>query len=442
MDDGYSGIQILMLLGLVLVEAAAYGFGAAIQNVNESELEGQMEAGSKKAAKLLRIVNRPTVFINTIQVFTSAAALIVGAFIFRRTVWSRANPLYALAEGLVYIILLVSFGMVIPKRCAARKPEQWGYGMLPLISLLIKIFLPVTAVITGVCYLVLKAVGIDMFSKEDNVTEEDIMSMVNEGHEQGILEDSKAEMITNIFQLNDKQAEDVMTHRKNVVLLDGSMSLKDAIHFILSEDNHSRFPVFGDDMDDIVGIIHLRDAVVFSGRGGFEDMPIRQIPGLMMEPHFVPESRGVDSLFQEMQSEKIHMVIVVDEYGQLSGIVTMEDILEEIVGNIMDEYDDEEELIHPCEDGSFLLSGMAPLDEVGEALDIRFGEEDEEAYDTLNGFLISRLDRIPGEDERPVIPFSGYDFRVERMENKRIAAVRAVPSRDPGTCQSEKMVVE
>lgn len=442
MDDGYSGIQILVLLGLVLIEAAAYGFGAAIQNVNESELEAQMEEGSRKAARLLRIVNRPTVFINTIQVFTSAAALIVGAFIFRRTVWSSSNPLYALAEGLLYIIFLVSFGMVIPKRCAARKPEQWGYGMLPLMSLLIKIFRPVTAVISGVCFVVLKAVGIDLFSKQDNVTEEDIMSMVNEGHEQGILEDSKAEMITNIFQLNDKQAEDVMTHRKNVVLLDGSMSLKDAIHFILSEGNHSRFPVFGEDMDDIVGIIHLRDVMVCAEKESYEDTPIREIPGLMMEPHFVPESRSVDSLFQEMQSGKIHMVVVVDEYGQLSGIVTMEDILEEIVGNIMDEYDEEEDLIHPCEDGSFLLNGMAPLEEVGEALNLQFGEEEEEAYDTLNGFLISRLDRIPGEEERPVIHYGGFDFRVERMENKRIASVRAVPVRNPGTCQREKMVVK
>lgn len=440
MDDGYSGAQILALLVLLFLEAAAYGFGSAIQNVNETELEEQMEAGSKKAARLLRIVNRPTVFINTIQVFTSAAALAVGAFIFRKAAWSSQRPLYSLGEGLVYIILLVSFGMVIPKRCAARKPEQWGYRMLPLASLMMTVMRPVTLAITGVSFLMLKAVGIDMFSSEDNVTEEDIMSMVNEGHEQGILEDSKAEMITNIFQLNDKQAEDVMTHRKNVVLLDGGMSLKDAIHFILSEGNHSRFPVFGEDMDDIVGIIHLRDVMVCAEKEGYEDMPIREIPHLMMEAHFVPESRSVDSLFQEMQSKKVHMVVVVDEYGQLSGIVTMEDILEEIVGNIMDEYDDEEELIHPCEDGSFLLNGLTPLDEVAEALDVRFGEEDEESYDTLNGFLISRLDRIPREDERPSIPFGGYRFQVERMENKRIASVRAV--RESGTCHHEKMVVE
>ena len=442
MDDGYTGIQILVLIGLVILEAVFYGFGSALQNVNETELESQMESGSRKAARLLRILNRPTLFINTSQAFTSAATLIVGAFIFRKAVWSSQNPVSILAEALVYIIFLVSFGMVIPKRCAARNPEQWGYATLPIISLFMTVLRPLTAVITAVCFLALKAVGIDMFSKEDNVTEEDIMSMVNEGHEQGVLEAGEAEMITNIFQLNDKQAEDVMTHRKNVVLLDGSMSLKDAIHFILSEGNHSRFPVFGDDQDDIVGVIHLRDVMVWAEKEAWENTPIRQIPDLMMEPHFVPESRSVDSLFREMQSQKVHMVVVVDEYGQMSGIVTMEDILEEIVGNIMDEYDEEEEFIRPLEDGSFLINGLAPLEEVAQTLEIQLGEEDQEAYDTLNGFLISRLDRIPGEEERPVIPFGGYDFCVERMENKRIAAVRAVRRPDSGTCQPEKMVVE
>ena len=153
----------------------------------------------------------------------------------------------------------------------------------------------------------------------------------------------------------------------------------------------------------------------------------------------MPESRSVDSLFREMQSQKVHMVVVVDEYGQMSGIVTMEDILEEIVGNIMDEYDEEEEFIRPLEDGSFLINGLAPLEEVAQTLEIQLGEEDQEAYDTLNGFLISRLDRIPGEEERPVIPFGGYDFCVERMENKRIAAVRAVRRPDTTNARMNKL---
>lgn len=426
MDDGYSGIQIAVFIGLVLLSAVLYGFGTAIQNVNEKELESQMEEGSSRAARLLRIVNRPTAFINTIQVFTSSATLIVGGGILGRAVWSGKGPVYMILEALSYIILLVSFGIVIPKRCAARKPEQWAYAARPLVSFLIMVLRPVTLLVTGICYIVLKIIGIDMFSKEDNVTEEDIMSMVNEGHEQGVLEAREAEMITNIFRLDDKKAEDVMSHRKNVVLLDGNMTLDQAIHFILLEDNHSRFPVYGEDMDDILGVIHLREMMTCAEKGIYGNMPIREVPGLMMEAHFIPESRSVDSLFREMQSQKIHMEIVVDEYGQLAGIVTMEDILEEIVGNILDEYDVDEDFIAAQEDGSFVLSGMAPLDEVSGVLGIEFDEEDEELYDTINGFLISKLGRIPDEGENPVVECLGYEFQILKVGNKMIQSVRVV----------------
>ena len=451
MDDGYSGIYILMLVILVLLEAVLYGFGAAVQELSDGDLEEKAEEGDGRAAKLMEIADRPARLINTNLVFASGATLVVGAFIFRKMVWSSRNSVWAVLEALAYIILLVSFGMAVPKRLASKNPEKWAFGLLPAASALMTILLPVTAAVSAVSSLVLRTAGMDPSSWEENVTEEDIMSMVNEGHEQGVLEASEAEMITNIFELGDKQAEDVMTHRKNVVLLDGSMTLKEAVRFILAEGYHSRFPVFGESKDDILGVVHLRDVMVWAEKQTCENTPIQDIPDLMMEAKFIPESRSVDSLFREMQSQKIHMAIVVDEYGQLSGIITMEDILEEIVGNIQDEYDREEELIHPLGNGAFLISGMASLEEVSEALDIQFTEEEEEDYDTLSGLLISRLDRIPGEEERPVISCWGYEFQVERVEQKRIALVRAVRSPDradeehktpSNTCQPEKMVVE
>ena len=384
----------------------------------------------------------PPIFLPPL--YTTGSSLIVGAFIFRKMIWSSQNPVYAVVEALVYIILLVSLGMALPKRLAAENPEKWAMGLFPAVSVLMTLLIPVTAAVGAVSSLLLRAAGMDPSSQEEGVTEEDIMSMVNEGHEQGVLEASEAEMITNIFELGDKRAEDVMTHRKNLVLLDGSMTLKEAVRFILEEGNHSRFPVYGDNTDDILGVVHLRDVMVWAEKKACENIPIREIPDLMMEAKFIPESRSVDSLFREMQSQKIHMAIVVDEYGQLSGIVTMEDILEEIVGNIQDEYDREEELIRPLGNGAFLISGMASLEDVSEALGIQFTEEEEEDYDTLSGLLISLLDRIPGEDERPVIPCGGYDFQVERVEHKRIASVRAVPAHkeQSDTCQPEKMVVE
>ena len=262
-----------------------------------------------------------------------------------------------------------------------------------------------------------------MFSKEDNVTEEDIMSMVNEGHEQGVLEAREAEMITNIFRLDDKKAEDVMSHRKNVVLLDGNMTLDQAIHFILLEDNHSRFPVYGEDMDDILGVIHLREMMTCAEKGIYGNMPIREVPGLMMEAHFIPESRSVDSLFREMQSQKIHMEIVVDEYGQLAGIVTMEDILEEIVGNILDEYDEDDSTFRTQKDNSVIIDALAYLEDVAEELGIDFGKVE---FETLNGYLTNLLGHIPTEDDLDKeIVVNGYRFRILSLGNKTIGKVRA-----------------
>ena len=233
-------------------------------------------------------------------------------------------------------------------------------------------------------------------------------------------------MITNIFELNDKTAGDIMTHRTNVVALEADMLLEEAVAYILTEAGNSRFPVYEKDIDDIVGLLYLRDALVYAEQDENRARPIKELPGLLREAHFIPETRRIDTLFKEMQSRKIHMEIVVDEYGQTAGIATMEDILEEIVGNILDEYDKEEELIVKREDGSYLFDGLTPLEDVAEALEIGFSEEDRDNYDTLNGFLISRLDRIPKEDEQPEAAYGGYLFKAVSVENKMLHRVIAV----------------
>ena len=230
-------------------------------------------------------------------------------------------------------------------------------------------------------------------------------------------------MITNIFELGDKEASDIMTHRTNMTALDGAMLLGDAVHFILNEGINTRYPVYREDIDDIVGILHMRDAMVYVEMEEYKDRPLLEVPGLLREANFIPETRSIDTLFKEMQSGKIHMEIVVDEYGQTSGLLTMEDILEEIVGNIMDEYDEEEEFISVREDGSYIMSGLTPLDDVMDVLDIQFPDEDSDTYDTLNGYLISRLDRIPQEGENPRVGFGGYTFEVIKAGNKMIESI-------------------
>ncbi len=440
MDDGDWPFSFLLFFVFILLEAAFYGFGEAVRCVNESSLERETEQGSKRAKKLLRIINRPAKFVNTIQIITNVTGMVMGACILRR--WSRRleaaawqpniseGPMFGIINmaivGIVILVCLVSFGIIIPKRCAAKEPEKWAYALLPVVTAVEVPLLPFTWIVTWVSFGVLRLFGVDWSTEDDNVTEEDIMTMVNEGHEQGVLEAKEAEMITNIFELNDKDAGDIMIHRTNVVGIDGSQTLHEAIDFILKEGKNSRYPVYEKDIDDIIGLLHMKDAVIYGEEEKWKDTPIRQIPGLLREAHFIPETRNIDSLFREMQSQKIHMEIVVDEYGQTAGIVTMEDILEEIVGNILDEYDSEEEFIETLEDG-FVINGSTPLSEAAQALGIEFAQEDQDAYDTVNGLLISRLDRIPEEDEDEEVEYQGYLFQILNVENKMIRSVKVTP---------------
>lgn len=476
MDDGYPPVSILILIGFILLEAVFYGFGSAIQNVNEGKLEDEAAGGNKKAARLLEIVNRPVRFVHTIQITTHLMGMIIGAAILPamigmverrfllgkvlawmdpaqaeqmlRTPWFR-NPSWwqwacLLAVVTMFLLVLViSFGIIIPKRLAAKEPEKWGYHMLPVVLFFATIFLPLTRLITLVSYMVLKPFGVDLADDDGNVTEEDIMSMVNEGHEQGVLEADETEMITNIFELGDKEAADIMTHRTNMTALDGSMSLREAVDFILNEGVNSRYPVYGEDIDDIVGILHMRDAMACAEKEENKNRMLKDIPGLLREANFIPETRNIDTLFKEMQSGKIHMEIVVDEYGQTAGLLTMEDILEEIVGNIMDEYDEEEDFVQANEDGSFVMSGLTPLDDVMEILDMELPEEDSDTYDTLNGYLVSKLDRIPQEGENPQVDYGGWRFEVDKAGNKMIESVRVVRVPEGGAAgDAEKDLVK
>jgi putative hemolysin len=254
----------------------------------------------------------------------------------------------------------------------------------------------------------------------EDVTEEEIISLVNEGHEQGFIRESEAEMIHNIFELSDKDAKDIMTHRKQICALDGSQSFASALDLIL-EQPYSRFPVYIEDMDNIVGLVHIKEVLEHARDNEVQDTPISQITGLMGPVDFVPETIGITALFRQMQASKNHMVIVIDEYGQTSGLVALEDILEEIVGNILDEHDKEETYIISRPDGSFIMDGAADLEEVGELLGTEELAKNEN--DTLNGYLISLIDKIPGDDEHFTVEALGYEFRVLSVQDKMIRRV-------------------
>lgn len=257
---------------------------------------------------------------------------------------------------------------------------------------------------------------------EGEDVEEGIISLAMEGHEQGVILDSEVEMIHNIFEFNDTDARDIMTHRKHIAALDAQMTFRQMLQYI-EEQNYSRYPVYEDDIDNIIGVIHIKDILKHFLKEDIMDKSITECKDLVNDVPFIPETRNINTLFKGMKSQKTHMAIVVDEYGQTSGLVTMEDIIEEIMGDIEDEHDEEEEIITTEADGTYIMNGMAPLDEVCELLGIEEDEELEE-FDTLNGFLVSLYDKIPADDETFQIDAFGCSFDVIKVENKMIKTVK------------------
>lgn len=253
----------------------------------------------------------------------------------------------------------------------------------------------------------------------DDVTEEEIISMVREGHEQGTILASEAELIHNVFEFDDKEVKDIMTHRKNIVSLDGSMSFIDAIEFII-DTGKSRFPVYENDVDSIIGVLHIKDAFTFFEKNEVYRSSIKDIDGFIRPVDFIPETVNINDLFKKMQSKKSHLAMVVDEYGQISGLIAMEDILEELVGNIEDEHDEEENYIRKNDDETFIMDGMTEFSDVKEALSLPV---EDDAYETLNGFIISLSDKIPEEGDKTVISAYGYRFSVMSVEDKVIKQV-------------------
>ncbi len=253
----------------------------------------------------------------------------------------------------------------------------------------------------------------------DDEIEDEIISMVNEGHEQGVLLASEATMIQNIFEFGDKDAKDIMIHRKQMICLDADMTFDKALDFI-KDSTFSRYPVYLSDLDHMIGILHIKDMLGFVKNKDSYGRKLRDFEELLQPVEFVPETHSLNTLFAKMQSKKNHMMIVMDEYGQTSGLISMEDILEEIVGSILDEHDEEDtSSIEELPQNRFCMNGGTTLEEASEVLGIAFPEE----FETLNGFLISLLGRIPGEHEIFEVTYERYQFRVEDVLNRMIQQV-------------------
>lgn len=253
----------------------------------------------------------------------------------------------------------------------------------------------------------------------DDEMESEIIDLVDEAHEQGYIEETEVEMIQNIFEFGDKDAKDIMIHRKNIHALDADMTMEEAVSYILEHSN-SRYPVYRESIDNIIGFIHIKDVMKHQQNRNYGKRKISTIPDLIRQVALIPETRNINDILKEMKRKKVHIAIVIDEYGQTSGLVTMEDVLEVIVGNIFDEYDQSEIFIQPQIDQSILMDGLTPLDDVEEVLGINLGNHEME---TLNGYLTFLLEHIPTEEDVE-IDANGYRFQILSVDNNIIQKVR------------------
>ncbi len=415
-DTDGSTVCLILFFVLILVNILFFGFGEAVRTLNEIEIEeNAKKRKSKKYARLLRIINEPARYVNTLQFVVTLCNVLLGGWCVN---YYKETPEF-LITMVIALYIVLTFGILLPKKLAVRFPKQWAYALINPMYFMLNVLLPFTGIVTISVNGILRLFGMKDDNEIADVTEEEIISMVNEGHEQGVFEASEAELITNIFEYADKEAQDIMTHRSNVVGIDGDLVLQDAVHFMLSQ-KYSRYPVYDENIDKIIGVLHLKDALRIQVKKEEENRSIKEIDGLLRSARFIPLTRNIDDLFKAMQSQKLQMVIVVDEYGQTAGLIAMEDILEEIVGNILDEYDEEDVYIEEKGEDEYIIEGKTPLEDLEERFGLKF---DEEEFETLNGFMISKLDRIPGENEEFDIDVDGYNFKILSVENKMIQSV-------------------
>lgn len=422
------GGPLLLQLALILLNGFFASAESALVSLNDAKVRHDAEEGDPVAARLVRMLDNPHQCFPTLQVCITLAGFMGSAF----AADTFSEPLAAwvaslgvtMAPGILHTLCLVAItlvlafvtlvlGVLVPKRLAMNNPEAFARAAGGVVNVLSGLFRPVVWILNKTTNGILRLAGVNPDAQQEEVTEEEIRLMVDMGGETGAIEETEKEMIENIFEFNNRSAEDVMTHRTDVTSIWVGDDHDTIIRTIL-ETGLSRFPVYDEDIDDIVGILAIRDWLLETRR----EKP-RDIRELMRPAYFVPETVQADVLFRDMQKRKVHMAIVVDEYGGMSGIVTMEDLLEEIVGNIYDEFDPQAAAeITKLEDNLWRVAGAAALEDIAEALEIELPLEED--YDTLGGLIFSQLTTIPQDGSQPEVDAAGLHIKVEELRDHRV----------------------
>ena len=429
---GELAIKLVLLAVLILVNAFFAMSEIAIISLNDAKMEKMADEGHKKAKLVLKLTSNSTKFLSTIQIGVTLAGFLSSASAatsFAEMLTDAITKVVDVPQSIiapvsvVVITLIISyfslvFGELAPKRIGMQVPEKVAFAVVKPLLVISKITTPFVKFLSLSTNAVVRVFGFDPNADEEVVTEEEIRMMVDVGGEKGVIEDAQKEMINNIFEFDDLDAGDIMTHRTDVVAADINTVTLDEFMGLAIEYGRSRIPLYDEDIDNIVGIVYVKDLLKYVGK---EVKAKGTLKNIMREPYFIPETKACGELFKEMSSRKIQMAVVVDEYGGTAGIITLEDIVEAIMGNIQDEYDQEDEEISKIDDNTFTVDGTIDIEEIDELIGKELPEGD---YETLAGFIMDELQCIPKDGEMNEVIFENVKFTVLKVDDKRIEKIK------------------
>jgi putative hemolysin len=420
--------QLILIAVLTLVNAFFAAAEMAIVSLNKNKLKLLADEGNKKAQLLIKLTEEPTKFLSTIQVgitlagfFSSASAATGLSDDLGQYLNSFGIP-YSSQIALIVVTIILSyitlvFGELFPKRVALQKSEAIAMFAVKPILYVSKVTIPFIKLLSASTNVLVGLAGLDKEGLDEKVSKEELKSMVEVGQEHGVINETEKEMINSIFEFDDKLAYEVMTPRTDVYLIDIEKPLNEYLDELI-EERYSRVPVYQDDSDNIIGILYMKDFFVEARKYGFENVDIRKI---LHSPYFVPETKNIDELFKELQASKMHLAVLIDEYGGFSGIVSIEDLIEEVMGEIEDEHDDEEPNVNKIDNNTFIIDGMMSIDDFNDHFHLNIESEE---YDTIGGFIIYLLGRIPSNTEEKDIEYENLVLKIEEVKEKRIEKLK------------------
>ncbi len=420
--------QIIILVVLTMINAFFACAEMAMVSVNKNKVKRMAEEGRKSAKLVIKFLEEPTKFLSTIQV----AITLAGFFSSASAASGLSRPLgqwlismkipYGSQISLVSVTLILSyftlvFGELVPKKVALQKPEAISMFCVKPIKMVSKIAYPFIKLLTFSTNIVTMPFGMKEGNTEEILSREELISLVNEGQAHGVLNKKEKEMINSIMEFDEKIAKEIMTPRINVFAIDIAEPKEEYLDELMNS-RYTRIPVYEEDIDNVIGMLYIKDFFKEAVKVGYEKVDIRSI---MKKPYLVPESKIIKDLFRELQQSKKQIAVLIDEYGGFAGIVTMEDLVEEVMGDIEDEYDPISFKVKKIDDSTYLIDGMTTIDELNSKLELNLYSEN---FDTISGFLIDKIGTIPQEHDERIIEIEHLVFKLESVRNKRIDKVK------------------